>query len=429
MMLCGAPPVDERTPHSIVVAGHTVTEQDAIKVLGVTIDSALEWEPHALSLAQRVRGAALVARKGLRGLGRKEITTIMRVLVLPILDASLPILAAPSERVLDKLRRAYHFIGRMAYSGRHSRTAPAFEAIGWPSWEDKWEAAAKTFAMRVWEDGAPSRLREELGQPWAPQSTRLQGRYELWPDWHNRRVGKKRFACWGREAATKALSVKPPIATDPNDSDVGHKRWATNIPLRDDPPDDVVFLSCLRLRFKDKGETVEDGRVVVWTDGSGIEHEGRNRAGAGLFYAPGHPKNAGVGVGGRRTAQRAELVAFVHVLRTELRPFEVRTDSRYVADGVNRFMNRWRRNAWYARPAMAEYIENADLWFEVDCAIKSGTDYKVVWVKGHGTQELVDGEKTTELDAWGNGGADHNAQIAARRCTSPEDVIPLPDEW
>ena len=223
------------------------------------------------------------------------------------------------------------------------------------------------------------------------------------------------------------MTDKPPVVVPPGEE--GYRPSKINVPHRVDPPEDIIFLSGLRLRFDGRRETVVDDRVVVWTDGSRFDHGGRSRAGAGIFYGRNNPSNAGVGVGGKRTAQRAELMAFVHVLRTETRPFEVRTDSRYVADGVNLHITYWRRNAWYAGPQLAEYIEHADLWFEVNEALRLGRAFKVVWVKGHGTVQLVAEGKTTELDAWGNGGADFNAQTAARQCPNPDDVAPLQGGW
>ena len=58
---------------------------------------------------------------------------------------------------------------------------------------------------------------------------------------------------------------------------------------------------------------------------------------------------------------------------------------------------------------------------------KRSEEVKVVWVKGHGTKELVDTGVTTEVDAWGNAGAVWVSQYAVRNC----NTLPLdyPDAW
>jgi len=138
-----------------------------------------------------------------------------------------------------------------------------------------------------------------------------------------------------------------------------------------------------------------------------------------VFYGPGSVRNKAVPAGGVRSAQRAELAAFLAAVRGDKRRLEVRSDSRYVVDGVNRDLPQWRGRAWYRSPAKAMYISNADLWFQVERELASGREpVRVVWVSGHGTMQDVSAGKVSELDVWGNAGADWVAQWAARHCNS-----------
>ena len=79
------------------------------------------------------------------------------------------------------------------------------------------------------------------------------------------------------------------------------------------------------------GEALIDGRIVVFTDGACKNNQNKllRRAGVDGFWANGHPFNFGAPLrAGEHTNNRAELMAVVHVLRLEVRPEEIRTDSK-----------------------------------------------------------------------------------------------------
>eukprot|EP00973_Karenia_brevis_P063653 8849122-Karenia_brevis.AAC.1 len=110
--------------------------------------------------------------------------------------------------------------------------------------------------------------------------------------------------------------------------------------------------------------------------------------------------------GEEQTNQRAELYAVLHVLRTEKRRVEIRSDSQYVLDGCLRLLPKWRQQGW--RTARGRALANADLWKEVYALLQSrGNGYtKLVKVKGHATHHDVENGVSTIFDKIGNDSAD-----------------------
>ena len=115
-----------------------------------------------------------------------------------------------------------------------------------------------------------------------------------------------------------------------------------------------------------RGEVIVGGRIVVFTDGAcrNNQHKALRRAGVGGFWAHDHPLNFGECLlDGEQTNNRAELFALIKVLRVDSRPLEVRSDSKYVIDGVLKHRFRWKRSGWRGK---RKDIANADLWRELD---------------------------------------------------------------
>ena len=82
------------------------------------------------------------------------------------------------------------------------------------------------------------------------------------------------------------------------------------------------------------------------------------------------------------TNNRMELTAAIEALNALLRPCAVtlRTDSRYVMDGLTKWIHGWRRNGW--RPADKKPVKNAELWQALVAAAERH-QVKWEWVKGH----------------------------------------------
>ena len=64
------------------------------------------------------------------------------------------------------------------------------------------------------------------------------------------------------------------------------------------------------------------------------------------------------------------------------RPCAVRlhTDSRYVRDGITKWIARWKQNGW--KTAARDPVKNEDLWRRLDAAIAQH-QVQWLWVEGH----------------------------------------------
>jgi ribonuclease HI len=82
------------------------------------------------------------------------------------------------------------------------------------------------------------------------------------------------------------------------------------------------------------------------------------------------------------TNNRMEMTAAIRGLEALKRPCRVvlSTDSRYVMDGLTKWLAGWQRNGW--RTASRQPVKNADLWQEL---IVAAAPHRIrwEWVKGH----------------------------------------------
>jgi ribonuclease HI len=120
--------------------------------------------------------------------------------------------------------------------------------------------------------------------------------------------------------------------------------------------------------------------VEIATDGACKGNPGPGGWGA-LIRAGGQEKELS---GGERltTNNRMELMAAIEALNALTRPCQVTlsTDSRYVMDGLTKWIHGWQKNGW--RTASKQPVKNAELWQALLAAAKPHRiDWK--WVKGH----------------------------------------------
>ena len=82
------------------------------------------------------------------------------------------------------------------------------------------------------------------------------------------------------------------------------------------------------------------------------------------------------------TNNRMELMAAIKGLEALKRPARITlsTDSRYVMDGLTKWIKGWQRNGW--KTADRKPVKNADLWQDL-LAASSIHQINWVWVKGH----------------------------------------------
>lgn len=60
---------------------------------------------------------------------------------------------------------------------------------------------------------------------------------------------------------------------------------------------------------------------------------------------------------------------------------KARTDSRYVIDGLNRYLPYWQRNGWRTRNG--DPVKNKDLWERLAAAAAAVAWVELAWVRGH----------------------------------------------
>ena len=82
------------------------------------------------------------------------------------------------------------------------------------------------------------------------------------------------------------------------------------------------------------------------------------------------------------TNNRMELTAAIRGLEALKRPCQIvlSTDSRYVMDGLTKWLAGWQRNGW--RTAARQPVKNCDLWQEL---VAAAAPHRIrwEWVKGH----------------------------------------------
>jgi ribonuclease HI len=120
--------------------------------------------------------------------------------------------------------------------------------------------------------------------------------------------------------------------------------------------------------------------AVIYTDGACSGNPGPGGWGAVLRYGS-HLREIH---GGDRstTNNRMELMAAIQALESLKRPSNVQlyTDSRYLLDGITKWLPGWERNGW--KTSSRQPVKNADLWRRL---VEAKQPHKVTWhwVKGH----------------------------------------------
>jgi len=120
--------------------------------------------------------------------------------------------------------------------------------------------------------------------------------------------------------------------------------------------------------------------AVIYTDGACSGNPGPGGWGALLSYGDVTREMHG---GERSTTNnRMELMAVISALEALKRPVPVRlhTDSRYVLDGITKWLPGWQRNGW--KTAAKQPVKNVDLWQRL---VEAMAPHQISWhwVKGH----------------------------------------------
>jgi ribonuclease HI len=121
-------------------------------------------------------------------------------------------------------------------------------------------------------------------------------------------------------------------------------------------------------------------RVELFTDGACKGNPGPGGWGA-LLRLGKHEKELSGGESDT-TNNRMEMTAVIRGLEALIEPCEVAiyTDSRYVMDGMTKWIDGWQKRGWIS--ASKQPVRNKDLWHElIEAAGKHAIEWN--WVRGH----------------------------------------------
>jgi ribonuclease HI len=142
--------------------------------------------------------------------------------------------------------------------------------------------------------------------------------------------------------------------------------------------------------------------IEIFTDGACKGNPGPG--GWGVILRMGRHEKEMSGSDPQTTNNRMEMTAVIRALNALTEPCEatVCTDSRYVIDGMTKWVQGWQKKGWIN--ASKQPVRNADLWHELIEACKR---HKVSWhwVRGHDGH--AENERADKLAS--------DAALAARR--------------
>ena len=121
-------------------------------------------------------------------------------------------------------------------------------------------------------------------------------------------------------------------------------------------------------------------KVEIFTDGACSGNPGPGGWGAVLRYGEAEKElNGGEAL---TTNNRMELLAAISALNAlkAACDIDLYTDSKYVMDGISKWIHGWKRNGW--RTADKKPVKNGELWQALDEAGQRHT-IRWHWVKGH----------------------------------------------
>lgn len=125
---------------------------------------------------------------------------------------------------------------------------------------------------------------------------------------------------------------------------------------------------------------MSEQNVVIYTDGACRGNPGPGGWGVLLRFR-GSEKSLH-GYEAETTNNRMELTAVIKGLKALKRScrVELYTDSKYVLQGINDWIDNWRRNGW--KTAAKKPVKNVDLWRQLD---EEASRHQIHWhwIKGH----------------------------------------------
>ena len=122
-------------------------------------------------------------------------------------------------------------------------------------------------------------------------------------------------------------------------------------------------------------------RVEIFTDGACSGNPGAGGWGAILRYNDIEKELSGGEA--ETTNNRMELTAVISALSALKEPCNITlyTDSRYVMDGIEKWIVAWKQNGWRTTNKKSS-VKNVELWQKLD-ELQAQHEIRWVWVKGH----------------------------------------------
>ncbi len=125
--------------------------------------------------------------------------------------------------------------------------------------------------------------------------------------------------------------------------------------------------------------------IDIFTDGACLGNPGRG-GWAAILRDKGEVRRISGGEA-ETTNNRMELTAAIKALedlqgagKDEKAGVTLYCDSKYLLDGIEKYIGRWRQNGW--RTADKKPVKNRDLWQLLD-ALTNRHRVRFVWVRGH----------------------------------------------
>jgi ribonuclease HI len=121
-------------------------------------------------------------------------------------------------------------------------------------------------------------------------------------------------------------------------------------------------------------------QVTVYTDGACSGNPGPGGWGAILIHAKSRKELKGGE--SLTTNNRMELMGAISALEAlkSACAVDLHTDSRYVMDGITKWLHGWKKNGW--KTADKKPVKNSDLWERLDRA-NARHQVRWHWVRGH----------------------------------------------
>ncbi len=124
--------------------------------------------------------------------------------------------------------------------------------------------------------------------------------------------------------------------------------------------------------------------IVIYTDGSCLGNPGKGGWAAVIIND--NKEEAIFGSEKESTNNRMELTAAINALLKikQNKKIKIYTDSKYVKDGIEKWINNWKLNNW--KNANKKDVKNKDLWTKLDSLINK-KEISWNWVKAHSINE------------------------------------------